>query len=92
MIIKHCKHMAEKFTRCAKVCGLCFTIVLFRCGLAGQANFIEDEPRVPEIGQRLRILSNQSVFLLDPFLFLNQNAQGSTANFPIKEKGKKLII
>ena len=29
----------EEFTRCAKVCGLFFFIMLFRCWLAGQANF-----------------------------------------------------
>ena len=28
MIIKHGRHMFEKFTRCAKVCGLFFLIVL----------------------------------------------------------------
>ena len=31
-------HLFEKFTRCAKVCGLFFLTVLFGCRLAGQVN------------------------------------------------------
>ena len=39
MIIKHGRQMHfEKFTKCAKVCGLFFLIVLCGHGLAGQAN------------------------------------------------------
>ena len=42
----------EKFTRCAKVCGLFFLIVLFGCLLVGQA----DHVTVKQVGMTARNL------------------------------------